>query len=706
MSKTPAKVRATASRTPANKPKRRHTKSRSSKGILIVGDWIIDHYWFLTQHKSEISASTGFNHYKIASPPGDIIAAPCAAAHAARHFHTNCSASKTPYDLHGLGYWHNDETANVLDLIHSHHDSNNYYPHARFGGNFHTRRPPEHITLHTMHNDAHTIKIIRLYQNSTRGLEQLSRIDWDQRNHFQYAASQPDFISGLSLETEISAIVVLDFGKGAITNGLVDSLLAKYDSASWYVRSKEINQTWIDSINKAGKLFLNFIGPETISIKDPLHRWIIRGRPTIDSMEFLESMAGKVRCIVTPDHQVIVRSSLDEPYRCFVGHCGKDTTPLTQLGWSTAFFSEFAYKMIAANNKHPSQENAALELQECIEKANSMPRISVPYSQSTNSSSKASVKPMSWVETLVEWKRSRADRGIIGSGSTADPYRIELWRGTSALTDYIACIQEKISLIKRIGKSLTSFRKNDLPTSSLSILLTADPGAGKSSLVNAFAKAGDFTVVQNNITQMIHREELLHLFDAIATRQANDRRPVLVFVDEVNALLDNHHVFSSFLAPLEDRAYLRHGRKISLRPCAWIFVGTANEKGGEDSYKLSDKYKDFVSRMTMIEQMDYAHLVKIYGEQRRTCLEHEAKLEQVYLGVRLIRNIYSDVSLIEKQILDSFYALDPASSPARLMRRRASDIRNVQDGRIGRANCTEWHNITWSGDTLAVEVHD
>jgi ATP-dependent 26S proteasome regulatory subunit len=63
-----------------------------------------------------------------------------------------------------------------------------------------------------------------------------------------------------------------------------------------------------------------------------------------------------------------------------------------------------------------------------------------------------------------------------------------------------------------------------------------DPGAGKTSLVKAFAEAMKLSMIHGNITQMLHRGELLHLFDDIAAQQAKDTMPIMVFVDEINAL--------------------------------------------------------------------------------------------------------------------------------------------------------------------------
>ena len=79
-----------------------------------------------------------------------------------------------------------------------------------------------------------------------------------------------------------------------------------------------------------------------------------------------------------------------------------------------------------------------------------------------------------------------------------------------------------------------------------------------------------------NITTMTRREDLLACFDQIVTTQSQPRDdPLLVFFDEINAYLENHPVYHAFLAPLEDGYYLRGGIKFLIRPCIWLFAGTA-----------------------------------------------------------------------------------------------------------------------------------
>ncbi len=76
-------------------------------------------------------------------------------------------------------------------------------------------------------------------------------------------------------------------------------------------------------------------------------------------------------------------------------------------------------------------------------------------------------------------------------------------------------------------------------------------------------------------------------------------------------------------------------------------------------------------------------------------LEKEAKLEQVYLGVTLLRNIIPDIKEVSKKLLEAFYSIDPKETPSRLIRKLTEEIKNVQYGTVTLINCfgEEWEKL-------------
>lgn len=279
--------------------------------------------------------------------------------------------------------------------------------------------------------------------------------------------------------------------------------------------------------------------------------------------------------------------------------------------------------------------------------------------------------------------------------------KLQMWRMSTDLPGYIACIREKRDAILRMWEKINAFIGREDPDQPLSILLEADPGFGKSYLAERLAKNfPNSELLRFDITQMIERHELLDVFDRVADAQAQAqrRKPVFVFVDEINATLGGSPVYGAFLSPLEAKTYKRKGQNVELRPCIWIFAGTPERTDDpQRGQGQREKREDFMSRMTMIERIDYQSMMNQApaGKRHIIDVQSEARLEQVYLGAKYINDAFSDVYQIDRDILKAFSLLPPEDAPARMLRRLASSLENVQYGQVHKRNCTsqEWKKI-------------
>ena len=176
-------------------------------------------------------------------------------------------------------------------------------------------------------------------------------------------------------------------------------------------------------------------------------------------------------------------------------------------------------------------------------------------------------------QAFTAWPLAKDQSGF-GVIESHGEHFLELWRGKSDIPGVISIVRAKRHMSRVLSHQLDQFVKSGKPRHK-SFLIVDDPGGGKSTLVRKLADSKKMRLLQLNITELTRRTELLAFFDTVVTTQARDREfPVLVFVDEINALLENQPVFSAFLAPLEDGHYNRDGKSFTIEPCVWIFAGT------------------------------------------------------------------------------------------------------------------------------------
>jgi len=668
--------------------------------ILIVGDWVVDEYWFLVRHYSDISSHTGFIHYRLACQPEDVIFDLCGAGHFARVLYE----LKESDDLHivGLGKWHKLDADFVKHILHSRAGKRACEAtQARFIlQSCHCQEGFEDLHLVTLDGESKTIRVIREYHKYGKGLRQINRVDWELESTSDFKFDLRPLDKEPLSTLNVKFIVVQDLMKGVFDRDgkLITELDKRFPEARWFVRSKRKNGVprWLKSIAK--KLELLVIGPENLSLLAPWDNWLFNDRLTHQAFQQLNNP------LMTEDNEhlevdvdnVMLLSDRFE-IACRLG--AKVLTAcvpslpneIEQLGWPDATIASVVHQCFT---EHPQKISIDV-VERALGPAYRHRGILVPDTseQSDQAQQPTSVpfksKSFKWVEEKSMWRQATNRYGIIGSG---EKLQLDVWRGLPQLPGYVNCIQKKQEVITRIGKYLRAFKKSGTPPGSLSIMLQADPGAGKTYLAKCLAEAFDFAFIRFEVTQMLHRDDLLDLFDSVATLQANEKeKDILVLVDEINALLDGGHAYGAFLAPLEEGFYVRHGNSFNLRPCVWLFAGTNLQ---EDKTKAGEKLSDFKSRMTLIEKIDYASLRNDCPILKRRALAAEAKLEQVYLGATMIKNRFPDVRKVSEEVLAQFHNLDPAKAPARTIRRLVASLKNVQYGKVTRDNCSDW-GVAW-----------
>lgn len=635
--------------------------------LIIAGDWVVDEYWYLVRQHSEISSHTGFVHYRASSKPTERVLDLCSAGHVARVLYTLREKTQGSYTIWGIGDWNPDDTEHLEHLIHAGAVPECEAARANFslGWRF-CDNPPDRVTLLPRHPNAQTTRVVRLYRSAGSSIEQLNRVDWESpietplqaMNHEKWPAKHT-----------VRSIVIHDLCKGAVTTNLVLALLERYPEANWYVRTKSQNPDWLPKITSKIAIFL--VGPEVAEPGNPWGSWLSGTKISYQSFSYLRKIDSRATIVLSDQREVIGR--INEGQQCLTAKAPFPHESSLQVGWPSAFLAALVHLHHETGAAlDPSNVEAALKWAQLHA---GMP-VDVAAPKDLRSD-KAVVEIEPWERQEVEWNSAMDNMGIITTGEGTRT--LEVWRGASDLPGYVACIEGKREAIIDIGKRLRAFTRSAEPPRSLSILLQADPGSGKTHLAKLLAQKFDLSLQSFDVTTMVHRDDLLDLFDAIATEQANDPdRRVLVFVDEINATLDAASVYGAFLAPLEQGVYVRRGRVFSLKPCVWIFAGTDSEVAKQPK---SEKISDFHDRLTATVKLDFKSLSDAAKtDNARQDVRQKARLEQVYLGATMIQKQYRDVEKVGEALLRTFYDLPSEESPARKIRKQVEELRNVQRG--------------------------
>ncbi len=648
--------------------------------VIVIGDWVVDEYWFLVRHHSRIASHTGFTHYRLSSAPQDTVADLCGAGHVTRILFEE-RTQDSAYELIGLGNWSRDDQDLIAHLIHAREAPECEASAAgfKFTRKQCGRRPD--IQLHTLAPDGPTIRVVRQYHRKGGGLEQINRVDWELEGDNPPALRLDD----LELPGKDSRpfIVVNDLRKGVVTSELIEEALDLYRDSIWCVRSKDADPPWLSSVGD--RLALLVVAPEVTAKLNPWDKWLAHQHVGKQALETIDRLPGQ-NVVLLSNHKEVAAHLRALREDCLALQAPESATPIALLGWPTSMFAILTNRLISNGGSLESGD-----IEHAAVKADEFSGVTVPGSSSHGPVAPSPNLPprvhsASWKGEREAWDRATKRR--YGFLKRNGELHLDVWRGCTFLPDYIACIEEKQRIISDIGRELRTFKNEGKHLSSFRLLLQADPGAGKTFLAKTFARELGFHFLRFDVTQMLNREDLLEVFDAVATQQANDEGNILVFVDEINAQLAGTPVYGAFLSPLEEGFYVRKGRSFALRPCAWIFAGTNLR---EDNVKKGDKLSDFESRMSLIEKIDFESLAKAYKDESDR-LQQEARLEQVYLGAAMVHYYFSDVTRISAAVLKEFGKLDPKESPARRIRGMAGSLKDVQYGKVSSVNCESWRN--------------
>ncbi len=542
------------------------------------------------------------------------------------------------------------------------------------------------------------------------------------------------------LEGEVDAIVVNDMLKGVVTPQFIRHLAKKYSRIPWYILSKlwpmpkDKTRTWFHELVDIGAnvelLFVSTVAAESAIRDSVLPCWITnKNKP---SQEALEQIV-RLRTTFTFGKTVPLVATL--PRNGSLLFCGRkegddeedamlitkvESSRLSVPGDTASMLFTAMTASILLN--HDMEQEDLLKNSLCFarrrlhaeEKKVKRRKEDAPVSEErlcfTGEDTNLQIEfvdphPLPFSITkfdcqkcITQWRQALSNIGVVEAVvETEKRNQIQLWRTMTLVDGYVHHIASKKQTIRSLLDGLESFTPQ--MRRSRSYMLVAPPGSGKTTLIKRLADTLDYRQLSFNLTRMTSETDILDCLDTIITEQSTTgKKRLLVFVDEINSLIGGSSVYSSFLSPIEEGVFVRAGRTFKIQPCVWLFADTKGPEDNTDS--SSNKANDFCSRLTLAplvlghyvnhDQPLRNRLRKIkdsvvrmadWNRDSRASYQSEAQMENVYLGVCLIRAAFPDVNYISEKALTLFRAFS-LDATVREIRQFVDSFNHIQYGQV------------------------
>jgi hypothetical protein len=708
------------------------------KKILVFGDWVVDDYWVTGIHRSPTASRTGRAHHRSLHPLEGSVLALCGAGRTASVLHEAVLPGSERLDVVGIGIWHEADNAVVRQLIDAQampglnpfRLTSSVLPCTSPCAVVNLAAPLSTFlqsdTAKALPHDGDyqgigTTRMIRIFQNTGTRIELLERVDWELRAPFNqregvhawfpdpelYATdtmSQPHRNAAERLERvlpdldfpDVEAVVIKDLGKGCVSTATVRWLKRQVPGhVPWFISSKSWLPPWFKEVPPGSLrlLMVPQVAARTAIYTGNVRRWLTgSGIPTWDAIACIDELSqhpgatkDKTLIVVLPEkQQAIFRGPFEGGDDC---HVQRLTDPV-DLDFEVAMASVLLPALVAHLLQTPpgpipiqipraaaSFTDAWMEREvERIEATEALtPSSRLTLNLNEQHTESGEWRPLTWATQRLLWTAALKDMGILPGPAPS----IELARATTVLDGYVCLVSHKQDLAQRLIREARRFVGARNRT-HISMLITASPGSGKSALIDALVKSEKLASYTINLAQLTGRLGVIDEFDTVATLQAQNREtPLLVFVDEINSLLDSQHLYDLFLSAMQNGEYVREGGRFKLDPCIWIFAGTA--KPTLASTDPSAKGKDFESRLT---------LAPLSLDPPTNVMHEEMRLERVYLGVAVLLAKFPDVRKVTRKVLRLFHSL-PIACTVRDLVKLVSSFEHVQLGKVHSGNVPE-----------------
>lgn len=581
-----------------------------------------------------------------------------------------------------------------------------------------------------------TNQIVRIYEDKGGKLHQLSRYDWELST--DDIKINVDLINSVVKNNKIEAVVIQDHNKGVITDNTIIQLLKALEGQDphWYVRTKVDDPAWLKTLidhlkdkDKDKKIRLRTVdykiaqkeGQRLFSYESELGRASLEllGKYTGDDkytdgklVETEPAGHHTERVAILFDYNTAIAKDGKE---CYNYYASPGTRQKVNVGRTTIFFASLVRQDLLDHSKGFKDQchmalNHAFEWSKNAsgEDGDETPLYGDLKKVFRIKDAKGKCNIENYDDSWSRWNQSSNHLGIIEAPNKKQAFQI--WRGEGSIKGYICAGGPKRDEINKMLVSLDQYNQIKDPEYPLNCLLVASPGWGKTFLAKSIADVLKLHFMEFSMSQMASTTDLVECFDSICSYQNMYKDKLMIFMDEVNCDIQGSPALGLLLGPTWDGSFTKSGRQYKLKPAIWVFASTASinklidENKGADYISrlngpvvhldlfdhsqecLSKKMDDFKNDLVMnrgnkTKHKSAYHDIILSENEEYENLSSQIRLDQVYIGVSLLNQVWGPIEEIEKKVLQLFYDIIPVNG-FRSLQFFVHKFKNIQKRRV------------------------
>lgn len=574
--------------------------------VLVIGDWYVDAHWVVAPHESDTASRIGESQYLSVHGIDATVRALCGAGQVANLLHqaNRKSAEPEKIEVYGAGSWASKDDEFIEALMIGANSGDNP---SHLKPKILTAETKGRVYNITTGGGQGTNRVVRIYrQTSPTDYAILHRIDFETQSDM--SVNEDEFSKWLQ-DKLFTHVIIKDHGHGIINDKTISILTRACKNAHYYVSTKQWHPLWLHLI-KGDSLRLLLLQSEACSqastgdlLIPSVTTWFTENNiPTLSGLSAIDKLRDELskqkitpNCITTlPTRNTLISNITKKTRKSrntgLILENTVERAPESFMPRSSALFAAICFYDIDSKSHDRDWQH---KISDSIAFTNEWVSQEAGRITDRNWTSNKTKLQMMTVQEIIpglyafDWDKASEQywtsltawnikNGVIGTRKNGDIYQIDIWRGMCDVKKVISITARKRYLLGQLSGEISKFVKGNRKHHK-SYYIIDDPGGGKSTMIKAIAESSGMHMLQANLTEFTNKHDLLSFFDTIVTAQAQQpKTPLLVFVDEINALIDGQPAYSAFLAPLEDGHYNRDGKSFTIQPCVWVFAGTGD----------------------------------------------------------------------------------------------------------------------------------